>query len=606
MNSFGERKYIIISIFGLVGIIFLTRLFWMQCFDDSYKLSAENNSQRYITQYPARGLILDRNGKLIVYNQAAYDLMVTPFQVEQFDTIELCNILEISPVYLKGAIDSAKRFSVFKSSEILRQMSAETYARFQEKLYKFPGFYAEPRNLRKYNYKIAAHLLGYVGEADMETINKNPYYKARDYIGVSGLERAYEEELRGRKGMKIMLVDVHNRVVGSYLNGKYDTTVVVGNDITTTLDADLQQYAEFLMQKMHGSVVAIEPSTGEILVMASMPTYDPSLLVGRLRRKNFRKLIFDSINKPLFDRAVMASYPPGSTFKLVNGLIGLQEEVLKPEFRYGCSMGYHVGKLTVECHSHPSPLDLSGGIQHSCNAYFDISFRNILENKSYPSLTDAYNMWRHHVLSFGFGEKLGIDMPNELNGYIPDVGFYDRYHGRGRWKSLTVISLAIGQGEIGITPVQMANMAATMANRGYYFTPHLVRKIKGKEAIDTKFTEKHFTTIDTAHFKHIVEGMSMAVKGGTATIVKIPDIEVCAKTGTAENPHGDNHSILIAFAPRNNPKIAISVYVENAGYGATWAGPIASLLIEKYLKDTVSRPWLEQHVLSFNKKYGVK
>lgn len=603
MNPFTERKYVIAAIYGIVGIIFLIRLFWMQVVDNSYKLSAENNSRRNVTQYPARGLILDRNGKLIVYNEAAYDLMVTPSQVKNFDTAELCNILELPKPYLKSTLDSARRYSAYKPSEVVKQMSAVTYAKLQEKLYKFPGFYVQSRTLRKYNYKIASHLLGYVGEVDQKIIDKNPYYKPRDYIGISGLERTYEEDLRGKKGVKILLVDVHNREVGSYLNGRFDTTAVVGRDLTSTIDADLQQYAEYLMQKMHGSVVAIEPSTGEILVMASMPTYDPALLVGRARRKNFVNLQLDSIHKPLFDRAVMAVYPPGSTFKLINGMIGLQEGTLVPSNSYSCSMGYHAGGLTVGCHRHPSPLNLVGGIQNSCNAYFCIAFRNILDNKEYASISEAYNMWRYHVLSFGFGNKLGTDIPNELKGYIPDVGYYDRYHGKGRWKSLTVISLSIGQGEIGITPLQMANMAATIANRGYYYTPHLVKKIKGKDQIDAKFRKKHFTNIDTAYFSTIIEGMSMAVKAGTATVARMPDVEVCAKTGTAQNPHGEDHSIFIAFAPRNNPKIAISVYVENGGFGATWAGPVASLLIEKYLKDTLSRPWLEQHLLNFNRKY---
>jgi len=603
MNPFTERKYVIGAIFGIVGIIFIFRLFWMQVIDSSYKLSAENNSRRNVTQFPARGLILDRNGKLIVFNEAAYDLMVTPSQVHSFDTVELCNILELPKPYLISALDSARNYSTFRSSEIVKQMSAVTYARLQEKLYKFPGFYVQSRTLRKYNYKVASHLLGYVGEVDQKIINKDPYYKSRDYVGVTGLESIYEKDLRGKKGVNILLVDVHNRVVGSYLKGKFDTVSVVGSDLTSTLDADLQQYAEYLMQKMHGSVVAIEPSTGEILVMASLPTYDPSLLVGRVRRKNFRSLLMDTLNQPLFDRAVMAVYPPGSTFKLINGMIGLQEGVLVPGNTYSCSMGYHAGNLTVGCHKHPSPQNLIGGIQNSCNAYFCNVFRNILDNKQYPSVGDAYNMWRYHVLSFGFGKKLGTDLPNELKGYIPDAAYYDRYHGKGRWKSLTVISLSIGQGELGITPLQMANMAAIIANRGYYYTPHLVKKIKGKTDIDPKFKEKHLTDIDTSFYTPTIEGMSMAVKAGTATIARMPDIEVCAKTGTAQNPHGEDHSIFIAFAPRNNPKIAITVYVENGGFGATWAGPVASLLIEKYLKDTVSRPWLETHLLNFNKPY---
>jgi penicillin-binding protein 2 len=603
MNLFAERKYIIGAIYGLVGIIFIFRLFWMQVIDNSYKLSAENNSRRNVTQYPARGLILDRNGKLIVYNEAAYDLMVSPFQLKEFDTTEFCNLIGMQKKDLITAIDTAEDYSYFKSSEILKQMSAETYARLQEKLYKFPGFYVQARTLRKYNYNTAAHLLGYVGEVDQKIINKDSYYKSRDYIGISGLERTYEKELRGRKGVNIYLVDVHNRVVGSYFKGKYDTTALVGSDITTTLDADLQKYAEYLMQKMHGSVVAIEPTSGEILAMSSMPSYDPALLVGRIRKKNFRVLQLDTLNQPLFDRAVMAKYPPGSTFKLINGLIGLQEGTLKPEYTYSCFLGYHVGGIDLACHPHPSPLNLLGGIQNSCNAYFCNVFRNIVDNRHYKTVNDAYTSWRDHVLSFGFGKKLGTDIPNELNGYIPDAAYYDRYHGKNRWHALNIISLAIGQGELGITPIQMANMAATIANRGYYITPHLVKAIKGKPDINPKYKEKHYTDIDTSYFNTIVEGMSLAVKGGTATIARLPDIEVCAKTGTAENPHGKDHSIFIAFAPRNNPKIAIAVYVENGGFGATWAGPIASLLIEKYLKNTATRPYLEERLLNFNLPY---
>lgn len=602
MNPFSERKYVIGAIYGIVALIFITRLFWMQIIDSSYKLSAENNSRRNVVQFPARGLILDRNGKLIVYNEAAYDLMVSSYLVKSFDTSKFCSLAEISKEDLRVKLDTAAKYP-FKSVEVVRQMSAETYARLQERLYEFPGFYVESRTLRKYNYKIAAHVLGYVGEVDQKIIKKNPYYKMRDYIGISGLERSYEEDLRGKKGVNIFLVDVHNRVVGSFYNGKYDTTAIVGSDLTTTLDADLQQYAEYLMQKMHGSVVAIEPSSGEILCMASMPTYDPSLLVGRIRPKNFRALQLDTLNQPLFDRAVMAKYPPGSTFKLINGMIGLQEGTLKPSYTYSCSMGYHAGNLTVGCHSHASPLNLLGGIQNSCNAYFCNVFRNIIDNSEYNSVEEGFNMWRYHVLSFGFGKKLGVDLPNELNGYIPDAAYYDRFHGKNKWKSLTIVSLAIGQGELGITPLQMANMAATIANHGYYYTPHLVKQIKGQSQIDKRFLEKHITDIDTSYYSVIIEGMSLAVKGGTATVAKLPDIEVCAKTGTAQNPHGEDHSIFIAFAPRKNPKIALSVYVENGGFGATWAGPVASLLIEKYLKDTVSRPWLEQHLLSFNKPY---
>ncbi len=570
----------------------------LQIVEQSYKLSASNNVLRYIPQYPARGLIYDRNGNLIVYNQAAYDLMVVKNQVKAFDTTELAKILEISYEQVKDGFTQIKRvkgYSPYKPSVFLKQISAKTYAVLQEKLYQFPGFEVHPRTLRSYPHKMAGHLLGYVGEVDDDIINKNPYYQLGDYIGINGLEKSYEKELRGSKGVSIYMVDVHNRIKGSYENGLYDSAAVVGNDIICTIDANLQEYGEKLMTNKIGSIVAIEPKTGEVLAMVSSPSYDPELLVGRDRTTHYRFLQKDTL-KPIFNRALMALYPPGSTFKIVNGLIGMQEEVVYPTTRYGCAGGFPIGR-GVGCHIHPSPLSFTQAIQMSCNTYFCYVFRSIIDKPIFGSVENGFSDWKKHVESFGFGKKLGIDLPNELRGIVPSVSFYDRYFRKGGWNSLTIISLAIGQGELGTTPLQMSNLAAVIANRGYYYSPHVVKEVKGTNGIDPKFTAKHYTTIDSTYFSYVVEGMDMSVNGGaggTGLIAALPKIRVCGKTGTAQNPHGADHSVFIAFAPKDDPKIAIAVYVENAGFGGTWAAPIASLMIEKYLTDSIARPDLEK------------
>jgi penicillin-binding protein 2 len=597
MNQFEFRKYIIGAIFTSVVLVLLVRLFYIQVIDKQYKLSADNNSRRYVTQYPARGIIYDRNGKILVYNEAAYDLMVTPVQLKSFDTLEFCSILNITREQLNNDLKVAIRYSKYKPSVFLRQMSPKTYAVLQEKLYKFPGFYAQPRTLRDYPLSVGAHILGYVSEVDSAVIKRNPYYKIGDYVGFSGVEKTYDPYLRGRKGVNIYLVDVHNRIKGSFEQGKYDTTALVGKDLISSIDADLQAYGEKLMGKFKGSIVVIEPSTGEILALISSPAYDPNLLVGRIRNENYVKLLRDS-TKPLFNRALMAKYPPGSTFKMVNGLIGLQEGTLVPETRYSCSQGYHAGNLTVKCHSHASPLNLIQAIQISCNAYFCNVFRNVLDSRRYGGFKESYDLWRSYVMSFGFGKKLDSDLPGEVSGNVPSSKYYDRYFGKNGWHSLTVISLAIGQGELGITPLQMCNYVATIANRGYYYTPHIVKSIQGMGYISQKFKIRHYTKIDQPYFDVIIQGMEGAVIGGTARVAKLDSIVVCAKTGTAQNPHGKDHSIFIAFAPKDHPKIAISVVVENAGFGATYAAPIASLMMEKYLTGTTKRPWLEERILS--------
>ena len=468
-------------------------------------------------------------------------------------------------------------------------------------MFQNPGFYVQPRTLRKYSKPIASHILGYVSEVDEDLISKDHYYKPGDCIGKLGIEQAYEKYLRGTRGVKIFMVDVYGRIKGSYANGEMDTLAVQGTDIISSIDMDLQEYGEMLMENKTGSIVAIEPATGEILTLVSSPEYDPGLLVGRVRTENYRRLSADTLFKPLFNRAFMASYPPGSTFKPINGLIALQEKVITPSTEFGCSNGY----LFISCHSHKSPLDLEGAIMNSCNSYFCQTYRRILENPEYGSVSEAYIKWKSYLDEFGFGKISGSEFINELPGFIPSTAYFDRYHGEGRWKALNIISMAIGQGEVGTTPLQMANMTAAIANRGFYYIPHIVKSIAKQEEISPEYVLKHSISIDSVHFETVIKGMEAAVNGGegaTARIASIDSIIVCGKTGTAQNPHGEDHSVFIAFAPKDNPKIALAVYVENAGFGATYAAPIASLLIEKYLKGDISlnNKWKEQYINNLN------
>lgn len=610
MDSFANRRHIIRFVIILVGLIFIIRLFILQVVDSTYKLTASNNVLRYVTQFPARGLIYDRNGKLLVYNEASYDLMVIPRQLKAFDTTEFCQILSIDTNYVVESIERAKKYSVYNSSIFLKQISSKTYANLQEKLYKFPGFFVQARTIRKYTSINAAHILGYVGEVNEKIIESDDYYNSGDYIGISGIEKSYEKKLRGEKGVNVYLVDVHNRIKGPYANNKLDKNANVGSNIISTIDADLQEYGEKLMKNKIGSIVAIEPSTGEVLALVSAPGYNPELLVGRKRTKNYVSLMSDTL-KPLFNRALMAQYPPGSTFKLINALIGLQEKVLFTNTEYECAGAYYSRNFRLGCHHHKSPLDLRESIQISCNTYYCNVFRNILDNKKYPSIRESFDNWRNYLLSFGFGNYLGSDFNNELKGLVPTKGTYDRIYGERGWNSLTLVSMAIGQGELGITPLQMANMTAAIANRGYYYTPRIVKEIEGDFDIEQKFSEKHLTKIDSIYFERVIEGMEMAVNGepgsgSTARSAQIPGITVCGKTGTAQNPHGEDHSIFIAFAPKDNPKIAIAVYIENGGFGSTWAAPTAKLMMEKYLNDSISVPWWEQHVLNADINYNAK
>lgn len=598
MKQYENRTYIIGGFFGLVVLIFIVRLFSIQVLDDSFKTSSENNVIRKQTDYPRRGLIYDRNKELIVYNEAAYDLMITPKQATVLDTGLICSLLEIDTINLMNRIEKARKYSMYKASVLMKQISVETYTKLQENMFLMPGFFVQTRTLRKYPFSTASHLLGYVGEVGQKTVKSKPYYKEGDYIGVSGIEKAYEDKLRGVKGVKLLLKDVHNNIKGSFNNGKFDIKSKPGKNLQSSIDIFLQNYGELLMKNKRGSIVALEPSTGEILCLVSSPSYDPNTLVGRKRSGNYLVLNQDTISKPLFNRASLAQYPPGSTFKLINALIGLQENVIYSGTRYGCDEGYVYGeeKRKMKCHPHRTPLNLIESISNSCNAYFCNVYRAIIEK--YPNTYEGYNVWRNYVTSFGLGNWLNNDLPTGQKGFVPTQKFYDRIYGKNRWKSLTNLSLSIGQDALLTTPIQMANMTAAIANRGYYFTPHIVKSIDN-DSIDSRFTKPIYTMVDSSLFEIVIKGMQEVVDDeelGTSNIAKMDDITVCGKTGTAQNPHGEDHSIFIGFAPKDNPKIALAVYVENGGWGSTWAVPIGSLMIEKYLNDTVKRDWLEKKI----------
>ena len=578
---------------GLVTVaaVLVGKLFYIQCINGEYKVNADNNSMVYDYIYPPRGVIYDRNGEILVGNKVCYDILVTPKEVQEFDTLALANALCIPDSLVRSKMEYYRknRKSIgFRTLPFLKQVSSEVYMRFAEEEYRYPGFSSQVRSVREYPFNAGGNLLGYISEVNANDIKKHPEYKSGDYIGKTGLEAAREADLRGEKGYHIYLRDARNRVQSSYMNGEHDKPAMPGHDIITTIDAHLQQYGQQLMEGKTGSVVAIEPSTGEILAMVSSPGIDVEVLsdIGKYYGE-----IAKNPRKPMFNRTVMASYPPGSVFKLVNGLIGLQEGVLVPSNSYPCNGGYaYSSSRKLGCHAHSSPLAFRDAIATSCNGYFCYVLRNVLENKKYGSIQEAFDVWREYVLSFGFGHKLGSDFPSELGGNIPTSNFYDRIY-RKRWKFPTIVSLSIGQGEIGATPLQIANLAAIMANRGYYYIPHLVKDSEGIE-IDPKYHERQYTKVDTTHFAVAVEGMYMAVNGGgsaggTAFRAAIPGLEVCGKTGTAQNPHGKDNSVFICFAPKDNPKIAVAAYVENAGFGATWALPVASLMLEKYLNGEI-------------------
>lgn len=600
MDTFSKRKVIVAAIMLGIGIIFILRLFTLQITNKTYKQFATRNVLRKITIFPARGLIYDRNKALMVYNKAAYDLLVIPREVKTFDTTELCRIIQLEKTDLIEAIKKAKQFSYYKPSIVVGQISPDIYAPLQEKLYKYPGFFVQSRTLREYPSKSAAQALGFVGEVNQRIIENDSYYKMGDYIGVSGLEKAYEKELRGIKGITKSMVDVHNRVKGKYNEGLEDTTAILGQNLLTGMDAELQAYAELLMTNKKGAIVAIEPATGEIILMVSMPSYDPNLLVGRQRSKNYTLLMQDSVYKPTWNRAIIGEYSPGSTFKLPNALIALEEHAISPFDRFSCS---GKGSKPISCtHSHVSPLAMREGIRESCNSYFWNVFRSIINHYSTPE--EGYTEWRKQILEFGFGQRIGPELSSERKGNIPVASYYDKYFGKSHWNSLTIRSLAIGQGEILATPLQMANMVAIIANRGYYITPHLVRAIQDTNRVyrNLKF-DKKVLNIKAESFNTVIDGMQAVVDETHLQFTVHQDsIAICGKTGTVQNPHGADNSAFVGFAPRDNPKIAIAVYIENAGFGATYAAPVAGLLIEKYLTDSITprRKELAQRLIETN------
>jgi len=598
----GKKNILIVSVV-IVALIFIIRLFMLQIIDEEYKITAANNALRYEVRYPARGLILDRNGSILVGNETAYDIIITPYEVSAFDTLALCSI--ITDLNIESVRTSLQEYREnrrkvgYQSFPFVRQISQNEYADFIEQSYKFPGFRAQARVIRSYPYSAGANLYGYISEADSAYLARNPYYKRGDYIGRTGLEASYETVLRGEKGYNILLRDAHNKSHSSYSNGDHDKEAIPGKDITCTIDMILQQYGELLMNNKVGSLVAIDPGSGEILALVSSPGMDVSMLSSMNR--HYSQLANDPL-KPMFNRAVMSPYPPGSIFKVVNALIGLEEEVVNPHTRYSCSMGYYSGSLRVGCHAHRSPLNMEESIMMSCNAYYCHVFRNILDNSKYSNVAEGFTRWREYVASFGFGSKLGSDFPSEQGGSLPTSEYYDRMYGRGRWGSSSILSLAIGQGEIGATPLHMANLAAIIANRGHYYTPHLIRGA-ADTLINENYRQKHYTMVDTTHFSTIIEGMYRAVNspsnsGATAWRSAVQGLDICGKTGTAQNPHGKDHSVFICFAPKNNPKIAIAVFLENAGAGSTWAAPIASLLAEKYLSEETGRKELENRIIN--------
>ena len=593
-NQYQERSTVIRIIFITVGILFIVRLVFLQIFDNTYRTLADQQALRNVTQYPARGLIYDRNGKLLVYNEAVYDLMVIPKMTKNLDTAYFCKVMGISRAEFDARMRKACRYSTYSPSVFMKQVSKEEYGSWQGHLYKFHGFYVQKRTLRVYDKPIAAHVLGYVGEVDKGDIDADSYYRQGDYIGKSGLEKSYETVLRGVKGKKVMHVDVHNREIGPYKNGAEDTMAVEGGNLYTTIDADLQEYAESIMANKRGCIVAIEPSTGEVLTLLSAPTYDPNLLVGRVRGENYLKLLQD-ISKPLFNRALQAQYPPGSIFKVAQAMTALDLGVITP------NQGFPCDKSLVGCHNHPSARTVQEAIKMSCNPYFYFTYRRIIQQGKYKNIYRdspyGLSVWHDYMQRFGFGTRIGIDLPNVSKGNIPDTNYYNRWYGSGKWAFSTIYSNSIGQGEVEVVPLQMANLACIVANRGYYITPHLVRYYGPDSTRNEEFYTRHETGIPRAYFDIAANGMYdvVHVAGGTARRANIPDIDVCGKTGTAQNI-GYDHSVFISFAPKDNPKIAVAVYVENApGGGGYWAAPIASLIIEKYIRGHVTRTDVEKY-----------
>lgn len=599
------RRYVIAGVAIFIVTVYIIRLFTLQIMSDDYKKNADSNAFLKKVEFPARGVISDRNGKLLVYNQNAYDIMVVMNEEKgRLDTTEFCNSLGITKEFFIKRMEEIKDrnknpgYSRFTQQLFMSQLSEKEFSVFQEKIYRFPGFYVQRRSVRQYTMPYAAHVLGDVAEVSTADIEEDSYYQPGDYIGKMGVEKSYEKQLRGEKGVQIMLRDAHGRIQGSYMNGKFDRRPVPGKDLTLSLDIKLQALGERLLEGKIGSIVAIEPSTGEVLCMVSSPTYDPRTVTGRKRGK-MHAMLSRNPWKPLLNRSIMGMYPPGSTFKTTQGLTFLTEGIIGPGTSFPCHHGFYCRGLHVGCHGHASPISLVPAIGTSCNGYFCWGLYYMLGNrKKYKNVQEGMNTWRDYMVSMGFGYKLGIDLSGEKRGLIPNAQYYDKAY-RGSWNALTVISIAIGQGEVLLTPLQIANLGATIANRGYFYTPHVVKKVKG-EQLEAKFREKHYTKASRRAYEYIVAGMRRAVTGGTCRAADRADYEVCGKTGTAQN-HGQDHSIFMGFAPMNNPKIAIAVYVENGGFGADYGVPIGALMMEQYIKGKLS-PESEKRATDFQRR----
>ena len=592
MNSFFGRKFVVQGIFIALTVVLIIRLFYIQVISDEYILSAENNVIRRLPIYPARGVILDRYEKILVQNEPVYDLMIIPREVKAFDTLEFCKLIGIDITGFHKRFKKARNYSPYKASIFEKQLSVQIYGSFQEKLSNFPGFFVQNRTVRRYPDSIAAHFLGYIGEVNQKVIEKSKgFYSQGDYHGITGIEKSYEELLRGQRGVQNLMVDALNRPKGNYADGKYDTVAVSGEHMISSLDKELQKFGEQLMQNKIGSIVAIEPSTGEILSFISSPAYDPNLMVGRKRGNNYMALLNDKY-KPMFVRPIQAEYPPGSIFKVVNALVAQQFRLINENTYFLCPGGYRYGrKGFMGCtHVHGS-INLKTSITESCNTYYGYAYSKMIDYAGMRPV-NGFKKWRKAVSAFGIGTALGIDLPGERKGLLPTDELYTKRFKNDKWGSAYTISLSIGQGELGITPLQMANVMAIVANRGFFYKPHLIKAIGSKKVIKKEYLQKNNAGIDSKYFNVVIDGMSAVVNqpSGTAWYSKIEDIEMCGKTGTVQNPHGKDHSVFVAFAPRDNPKIAIAVIVENAGFGATWSAPIASLMVEKYIKKTISRP----------------
>ena len=586
-----KRKYVLGGSVVIVVMIYLFRLFVLQIMSDDYKKNADSNALLNKTQYPSRGVMYDRNGNLLVYNQPAYDVTLVVKEMVGLDTLDLCHTLNITPDYFNRRMKEIKDrrsnpgYSPYTHQVFMTQLSSEECGVFREKLFKYPGFYIQRRTIRQYAYNAAAHVLGDIAEVSKKDIAEDDYYVRGDFIGKQGVERFYEKQLRGEKGVEILLRDAHGRIQGRYKNGEMDRTPVPGKNLTLGIDIELQLLAERLLEGKIGSVVAIEPSTGEILCMASAPTFDPRMMVGRQRGKNHLELARDSW-KPLLNRSIMGQFPPGSTFKTTQGLTFLEEGIITPQTTYPCYGGFVHAGLRVGCHAHPSPLNLVPAVATSCNGFFCWGLYYMIgARKKYGSVQNAMATWRDYMVSMGFGYPLGVDLPGEKRGMIPNDRYYDKNY-RGSWNGLTIISISIGQGEVTATPLQIANLGATIANRGYFITPHVVKEVED-EPLDTLYAQKRYTKVSKEHYETIVEGMRAAVTGGTCRAANIPGLDICGKTGTAQN-RGKDHSAFMGFAPMNDPRIAVAVYVENGGWGATYGVPIGALIMEQYLNGELS------------------